>query len=129
MMANVGLLLPLFPCLHTLQLMVENVDDVGLCLVAVCSQLHKLTLSLCHSVTPMGLYALCMRLPTLRSVVCNGCNQLKGCAVVACARLLREHGREVKLPHLSLVHTGQHATICEFSPKGHQYMNLCSHQK
>lgn len=66
----------------------EGVTDVDLQTLAACKCVTKLTLIGCNSVSPMGLHALCLRLPQLCSVICEGCHQLREPALQTCKQLL-----------------------------------------
>lgn len=94
---DVGLLLTVFADVEHLQLRIDSFDDISLAAVASSLQLVTLTLSDMTSVTPMGLLALCLRLPTLRSVTCEDCSQLTVPALEECTQLLREYGVLVSL--------------------------------
>lgn len=85
-----GQLLAAFPDLSHVTICTDpEFGDMRLCDMASCGQLCSLTLEDCHSVTPMGLLAMCLRSPSLRVVKHELCKHLTPAAmnsVCGCAR-------------------------------------------
>lgn len=89
MLLSVVPLLAALPCLQTLSLMMDQLDDIGLSVVVVCRDLLKLTVSSSH-VSPMGVLSICLRLPKLCSFR-NSC--MKQADLEGVQQQMREHNR------------------------------------
>lgn len=93
-----GPLLAIFPDVQTLTLWgSESIDDVGLQQVAVCKRLERLEIKSYEEVTPMGLHALCPRLPHLQSVSACMCAHMRAPGLARCVELLKDQGVFVKI--------------------------------
>lgn len=87
-----------FPSLKHMQLFSQPVmDDVLLQEVAACSHLTKLVLWDCGHVSPMGLLALCLRLPSLELITYDVCALLIEPFVQNCVKLLESQGVSVRI--------------------------------
>lgn len=73
-----------------------GLDDVALKAVASCSKLVSLELVWCEMLTAVGLTALCMRIPSLRSVTYKSCIGLDESSVDHMKQVLREYGLVVE---------------------------------
>lgn len=88
-----GLLLHVFPDMQHLDLnTVGKFDDMQLQELTTCAHLTSLCLQSCKGFTPMGVLALCLRMPTLSSIQIFDCVQLQGRALKRCVQLLERHG-------------------------------------
>lgn len=88
--SDLGPLLAVFPDVRELSLLgMEEMGDVGMQALASCAKLTSLTLEGCSKATPIGLFALCTRLPGLCSVVHNTCTLLKAPALDSFKQLLQ----------------------------------------
>lgn len=85
-----------------------HMDDVALQSVAACLRIKRLELCNCNHVSPMGLLALCQRLPSLQSIACQYCDLLKEPFLDMCVQLLARDGLSVKIedwnPHANVHH-------------------------
>lgn len=90
--AHLGPLLAVFPDVRELSLLcTEDMGDVGLQALASCTKLTSLTLEGCSKATPIGLFALCTRLPGLCSVVHKTCTLLQAPALDSFEQLLQRN--------------------------------------
>lgn len=93
---NLARILAKFPGIWDLEVTpeVDYMDDLCLQGVKVCERLRTLRISRCPHVSPMGVMALCLGLPSLDLLVTVDCVQLQqGAAMSSCQQLLRQHGR------------------------------------
>lgn len=95
--AELGLLLKIVPNATHITLTKCEVTDVELQALAVSVQLTTLKLIRCPKISPIGLFALCQRLPRLLKVVGFKCPLLEGTALETCVQLLRQQGSIAKL--------------------------------
>lgn len=96
--ADIKLLLSAFPDIEILDILAAiDLDSIGLGGLASCGNLRKLTLSRCPSVNSIGLLALCMRLPLIKSIDCELCDHLNVADLEECAALLHQCGRVVAI--------------------------------
>lgn len=97
-LAALGLLLAVVSDVSTLTLSaMTGVDEIGMQQVAACKGLVMLKLVGCVDVSPIGLHALCQRLPNLNSISCCACPQLTGPGLRRCAELLKGQGKSVDI--------------------------------
>lgn len=96
MPSHVRSFLEIFPDLKRLCLNIDTLDDVDLCAVAVCKKLISLSI-FCGRVTPVGIFEICMLIPTVCLVGCifEITRSLNASAIEECERLLQAHGRLV----------------------------------
>lgn len=91
-------LLRVFPNLRGLKLHFDgDINDIILQDVTACQELITLEIKSCQKISPMGLIALCQRLPQLRYVCCDGCGQITAAVLESCAKLLLRHGLVVEM--------------------------------
>lgn len=97
--SDVGSLMEVFPNLQNVHLdSCTGFDDPGFVLILLsCARLVHLRFEKCHTVTMMGLNTLGCRHPTLRSVSCDSCAQLKSSAMDQCAKLFKMAGVAITL--------------------------------
>lgn len=88
-------MLQVFPNVQNLTL--NDVDDVQLQELILCPGLTSLYLIGCKSVTHVGVVALCLRLPSLRTIHADKHCQLSGPATESCLRILERHGSHVMI--------------------------------
>lgn len=89
-------LLAAFPDVKELYLLeCKGLEDLGLCDVASCRQLLKLRLFAQPCLTPVGVLALCLRLPALRSISCERCDQLTPLSMAPYLQLLKGYNDSV----------------------------------
>lgn len=67
----------------------DGVSDMHLQALAACGRITTLTLVECMWISPMGLHALCQRLPRLLSVTVQNCVQIQQHALRTCGELLQ----------------------------------------
>lgn len=96
---DLGLLLKAFPDATDLGLhSCHGMTNVELQeLAAGCLQLKNLMLAQCPSVSPVGLFSICQRLPQICQVMCANCPLLGELALQECEQLLRLQGVHTKL--------------------------------
>lgn len=95
-------LLGVFPNMERLTLsFLHTMDDLGLRAVTSYGSLTQLKLDYCSSVTPMGLLALCLRLPSLTCVEYENCERLQQPELDKCVELLRGYGVHVEFTDTS----------------------------
>lgn len=87
--ADLASILHKFPDLQELMLRCQyNMNDVELQHAAAANKLVSLKFLICREVTPMGLLALCQRLPNLSHVTCVDCTSVEQTDLDRCAELL-----------------------------------------
>lgn len=99
LLADAVALLHIFPDAEHVGLscMEADSDDTVLRALSSCANITHLELCLCGKVTPMGLLALCMRVPQLRSVSHSCCAALAAPALKGFAERLRGYGSDVSI--------------------------------
>lgn len=79
----------------------QSMNDVHLQDLTSCLQLTRLVLQYCMKVTSMGLLALCLRLPGLRTVILAAADdvepRLSESDLQGCMHLLQRHGQQVEV--------------------------------
>lgn len=92
---DLGQLIRLFPNMQHLTLKsCEDLGEIELQALTVCTQLTSLELKRTNNVSPMGLLLLCERLPRLCTIWCIVCAQLQGHDLESFSQLL---GREISI--------------------------------
>lgn len=96
--AQLPLLLSLLPDVRELRLVgCDEVNDIELQEVAVCTRLTSLDLTACEQISPMGALSICQRCPTLHYLYLMDCVRLVNLDIGMCERLLRKDGLCVKI--------------------------------
>lgn len=96
--ANLLPMLRAFPDLEAVNISHCNaLTDLELHSLTACRKLQSIHLLRCHSVTPMGMLALCCQHPGLRMVGFDACEMLRGPQLQLCVQLLTRYGSQVEV--------------------------------
>lgn len=97
----IPLVLHIFPNLQVMLLdSEEGVDDYDMQALAACKHLIRLILFSCSKVSPMGVMALCQRLPHLSYVGHHACPKMSQPEVTRCLDILKGYGLLVEIVSL-----------------------------
>lgn len=76
------------------------VDDTAMQVVGMCAQLSVLRICHLSSLTPVGLVAVCQRLPRLRQVLCQDCSKLNKRALREVRHMLHKCGLLIEVKYV-----------------------------